>query len=419
MTLKMLVGADLVAAAKATTPSSLSLDNWLPSEITTLALWFPAVFSDLAKIYNKVEEIGCWPQQLMEAFTSLIPKDETVQDIRPIDFRPITVLSSIYRLYAKARFSSLLQWQEQWVTESVFGCRPGHSADNMAFQISMDLESEGFSDYQHIAGVSYDCRKAFDLIPIEIAMETMRIRGCHPKILRSVKGLYNGLRRVFRLHGAAGEWWSSSNGLVQGDPISMVMLHSLVTCVVETTNRIPLQGISIRSFADDLSSVVIGQTSEEVKDKLRSVHAVMRGYVAAGCGELNNKKCFTFGDESVSGLLHHEFPHMQQFRIVGGSLTVQEEASQITQLEQKRWNKWKSSLRRIRRVPYGWHQRAKMMLATQAQACFAQGTHALIQDRNYLKQIRSEVMRSLWNMDAYSCSPLLRPQNAGIFTSGT
>ena len=313
MSLCDITGPSLVSAAKATSPSSHSLDNWKPEELTMLAWWYPVIFDDLASIYNRIEALGRWPKQLMDAYTSLIPKDDNLEDVRPTDFRPITVLSSIYRLYAKTRFGPLLQWQEGWVTEQVFGCRPGRSAETMALHIAMDLESKGYTGNQFIAGVSYDCRKAFDLIPIEIAMKTMKIRGCHPRILRAVQGLYTDLRRVFRLNGAAGQWWTSSNGLVQGDPISMVMLNSLVTCVIESTNRIPVEGLTVRSYADDLSSVVVGRSPEEAKNKLRSVHAVMRSYVAAGCGELNDKKCFTFGNAFAKGILNPSFRHLQQF----------------------------------------------------------------------------------------------------------
>ena len=309
----------------------------------------------------------------MEAYTSLIPKDDNLKDVAPTDYRPITVLSAIYRLYAKARFGELLRWQEGWVTEQVYGCRPGSSAEGMALDIAMELESRGYSEYQYVAGVSYDCRKAFDLVPIEIAIETMRIRGCHRYVLRSVQGLYKELQRVFRLHGAVGSWWKSYNGLVQGDPISMVMLNSLVTCVVEVSQHLRVRHQTVRSYADDLSAVVRGQSQEEVRDKLRTIHSVVRGYEASGCGELNMKKCFTFGDETVQGILHKDFQHSKDFRIVGGSIVVRDHATFLTQLENTRWSKWRGSIRRIRHMPYGWMKRAPMMLATQSQATFGQG----------------------------------------------
>ena len=65
------------------------------------------IFNDLAIILNHVEDVGEWPSGLLDAYTSLIPKDDTLQDVAPTDYRPITVLSAIYRLYAKARFGDL------------------------------------------------------------------------------------------------------------------------------------------------------------------------------------------------------------------------------------------------------------------------------------------------------------------------
>ncbi|CAK9030649.1 unnamed protein product, partial [Durusdinium trenchii] len=298
-------------------------------------------FRDVAMILNKIEKLGEWPQDLLSSYTSLIPKDEHADDVSATDFRPITVLSTIYRLYAKARFIALLQWQESLVSEAVFGCRKGKSAETLAVQIALDLESKGFTNFQYVAGVSYDCRKAFDLVPIEIALEIMRRRGCRPRILSALHGLYNGLHRVFRLPSPVGNWRCSYNGLVQGDPISMVILNSLVACVVEASARLPHPALRISTYADDLSAVIRGETLQEVKNGLRAVRAVVRGYVASGCGELNDRKCFTFGDEHVNGLLRPGFQHLEDFRIVGGSLVVRDDASFVTQLEQKRWDKWK------------------------------------------------------------------------------
>ena len=53
-------------------------------------------------------------------------------------------------------------------------------------------------------------------------------------------------------------------------------------------------------------------------------------------------------------------------------------------------------------------KRARMMLATQSQATFGQGSHGLVMENlDYLKKVRADIIRSLWKMDAYSCSPLV------------
>ena len=73
---------------------------------------------------------------MLRAYTALIPKDSTLEDPLPTEFRSISVLSGIYRLWSKARFVSAMKWQEGWVTDSVFGCRRKRSSEQLAMQIA-------------------------------------------------------------------------------------------------------------------------------------------------------------------------------------------------------------------------------------------------------------------------------------------
>lgn len=182
MNLDTLTSQQLVDAAKATSDSSASLDNWRPSALTALAWWFPGLFVDLAMILNTMELSGHIPESFLSAYTSLIPKDTSLEDAGPTDFRPITVLAAAYRLWVKSRFDQVLQWQESWVTPEIFGCRKRHNAEQMMAQISLDIESPAFSDNSYVSGVAYDYRKAFDLVPHEIMLRAMQLRGCHPRI---------------------------------------------------------------------------------------------------------------------------------------------------------------------------------------------------------------------------------------------
>ena len=119
------------------------MDNWQPSELKALAEWFPGLFTDLAAIFNYIEDTGEWPEAMMKAYISLIPKNSEAT-VKPTDLRPITVLSALYRLWAKVRFQHLLVWQEKWCDKQMWGCRPGHSAEAMALEIALDMEGVAF-----------------------------------------------------------------------------------------------------------------------------------------------------------------------------------------------------------------------------------------------------------------------------------
>lgn len=91
---------------------------------------------------------------------------------------------------------SLLKWQEQWVSEEVFGCRRGRNAEQMMIQIAMDLESPAFSSHDYVTGVAYDFRKAFDLVPHQphqLMLLSLQKRGCHHRITTALSAMYDGL----------------------------------------------------------------------------------------------------------------------------------------------------------------------------------------------------------------------------------
>ena len=102
-----------------------------------------------------------------------------------------------------------------------------------------------------------------------------------------------------------------------------------------------------------------------------------------------------------------DFIHLEEFKIVGGSFVVQEQAGVATQLETQRLNKWKATVGRIRLVPRSWRDRAKMLQATQSQATYCQGTHSLVEEVDELRKVRASVMKALWKTDFYSMSPLV------------
>ena len=121
-------------------------------------------------------------------------------------------------------------------------------------------------------------------------------------------------------------------------------------------------------------------------------------------GSSLSPKTFTFGDNSLQGLLHAKYDHCETFRLVGGSFTVRQRAVSLTELEKKRFEKWHNTIRRLRYAPVPWKSKAKMLLATQTQALWGQGTHSFTCDVDYLKKIRSDIMRTMFKCDFYSFS---------------
>ena len=69
---------------------------------------------------NEIERQGVWPESLERALVSLISKGEGDE---PADLRPISVMSTIYRLWAAIRLQDVMVWPETWTPTPSWACQ--------------------------------------------------------------------------------------------------------------------------------------------------------------------------------------------------------------------------------------------------------------------------------------------------------
>ena len=85
--LPALTGDMLFEVVRRKSATAGSLDGWGWRELKVLPV---AWFDSLARILTKVEDLGVWPDGLMDAYITMIPK--TDGDAAPLDQRPLSVL---------------------------------------------------------------------------------------------------------------------------------------------------------------------------------------------------------------------------------------------------------------------------------------------------------------------------------------
>ena len=115
-------------------PSALGLDGWSLADLRSLP---DRLLGWLADILREVERLGKWPTRLVERYTALIPKEGPPG---PLNTRPLTVLSMVYRLWAGVRLVDAIAWQEAWAHPAAFGFRPARSALDGAAVMQVLLE---------------------------------------------------------------------------------------------------------------------------------------------------------------------------------------------------------------------------------------------------------------------------------------
>ena len=69
----------------------------------------PRLLDWLAALLGLVEALGRWPARLAEGYTALVPKDGPPG---ALNTRSLTVLSTVYRLWAGLRLEEVILWQD-------------------------------------------------------------------------------------------------------------------------------------------------------------------------------------------------------------------------------------------------------------------------------------------------------------------
>ena len=99
--------------------SALGLDGWSLAALRPLR---NRLLGWLADLLRAVECLGKWPTRLAEGYTTLIPKQGPPG---PMNARPLTHLSMVYRLWAGVRLADATPWQESPTRRPLVSAPPG------------------------------------------------------------------------------------------------------------------------------------------------------------------------------------------------------------------------------------------------------------------------------------------------------
>ena len=236
-----------------------------------------------------------FPSSFYFSYTTLIPKGISRT---PLSLRPITVLPVPYRIYASLRCQTLLTWQNSWIHPSEFAFCKGRSTTSLNSHLSFGLLNR-FQTHGAFAGVQFDFAKCFDSIPYKVIWDTLKYHGCDPNLTILLQGLYTNMKRCFRYAGCVGPFWRATNGLLQGDPLSVVILNCVLCPLLRQLASIP--DLTVYAFADDLAIV------SSSWDTLNQAYQLLRLFCANTDLVLNVSKCQLWNKGSPHGTYPLDF----------------------------------------------------------------------------------------------------------------
>ena len=368
----------------------------------------PRVFEPMMQLLSIVEETGKWPVAMISGFTTLIPKT-TEPPATPLELRPITVLSALYRVWGRLRAQQLNKlWQEVWCHDGMWGGRSGRGPEPVIFEVMADLEKSTNSTF--VAGLSFDLVKAFDRVPRNVLAYILRKMKMPVQVLTPYLGMLHMASRRYKLGIYLDKECPLYGGILQGCPLSMVAMNAVVHIWLSAINE-QCPTCRPRSYVDDVSITAISGEKAALTMEIREAFHISDDFVQSIGGELNKKKSFTFGHMCVAGAINDNLSHSNTFRLLGGSIVFRDsDKLNPTQLEKERMKSWTKTVLRVRNLLIPWRDRCNALLRTRSQFTWGAGSHQLCTARGHEDEIiklRSKIMRALLRRDQYTANPTI------------
>jgi hypothetical protein len=265
------------------------LDGWRPSELQELPQGF--LLLPLA-IIQHAERTGEWPAVCQRVAVSLLKKEGPAS---PLNHRPISVTSVLFRLWGAIRWTDLVNWQRTWLHDEQFGFHPGRSCEDAAITVLLDADLARASG-THMAALDLDLAKAFDRMPLALTLRLAAHRGIPCQVFKALEGWHKDLTFRYKFREGFGTQWRATNGFPQGCSVSCILmnLHISVWMSAIKALEVPV-GIGVRpiAYADDQKVQVTA-----VPEALPQMSAFLHGTLATSAGwaevtdqEYNVKKC--------------------------------------------------------------------------------------------------------------------------------
>ena len=216
-------------------------------------------------LFTAFETVAQWPDLWMISRVICLPKSDCPYD--PLDIRPITILSRMYRQWSAYRSAQVLQHLKGMVPPQVSGAIGCISA-NMLTALTMINAEQALTEHKAAIGCVLDIKKCFNCIPRFPVYVLLQTIGVPPMYIRGLARMHEQFTRYLEIGGCVGTPLRSTTGLPEGDSFS-VSCMTAISFLVSKLPEIDAQSVLPIFFADNWS--VIAQDLDNTMCAVRAI----------------------------------------------------------------------------------------------------------------------------------------------------
>ena len=275
---------ELRAAINRIKPNKAPGPDELPADVFTIL--DPDSELLLLSVYNAAWDNQTTPPEWSEALVVSIFKGKG-SDALPENYRPISLLNAVYKLYAAMLQARLLESCEHKLRPTQYGFRPHRSTLHPLFTVRRAMEWSTMTNTPlHL--LFLDWKQAFDSLDHTAMLEALERLGLSGKMLAAVGSIYHS--PTFSTKGFQGQLAHGTvgSGIRQGCPLSPYLFILVLTVIFHDTDDLLMsRGIATNTwsvgyptfdleYADD--TLLMGLTEHQLNGMLLALEEVASTY---------------------------------------------------------------------------------------------------------------------------------------------
>uniref|UniRef100_A0A803TBI3 Reverse transcriptase domain-containing protein n=1 Tax=Anolis carolinensis TaxID=28377 RepID=A0A803TBI3_ANOCA len=212
---------------------------------------------------NQALQVKIIPESWKEATIVMIPK-EGANLLEVKNYRPISLLNTDYKIFAKILVNRLKDFLAEWMGEDQTGFLPSRSIkDNVRIIIDAVEYYEQHSQIE-VGFLSFDAEKAFDNLNWNFFKFLFQELDLGFQIQNGINSIYEDQWAKIQLNGQETNKFGINKGTRQGCPLSplifIMALEILLRAIRRDTNlqgiRLDKQDYKYRAFTDDVICII-------------------------------------------------------------------------------------------------------------------------------------------------------------------
>ena len=223
-------------------------------------------------LFNKIFENGSFPEGWSEGY--IIPLHKKGSRFEAENYRGITLLSSLGKLFTRLINNRLTEWSEKYyvLIEAQAGFRVNMSTVDDVFVLH-SLLTHVLNQGQILYCAFIDFTKAFDYVVRDNLWYKMIKLGIRGKILNIIKSMYSEVKSRVKFDNKLGSEFICALGVRQGECLSPMLFSLFLNDLEEVFASEGYEGLDIDIlkifmllYADDI--VIFSKSAEELQEGL-------------------------------------------------------------------------------------------------------------------------------------------------------